>query len=183
MKKIRFATIWVAGCAGCHMSFLDTDEWLFDLAQYVDVVYSPALVDRKEYPENVDVCVVEGAIGNEEHLEFIHQVRKNTKLLISLGDCAVTSNVSGLRNKYGSAEPVLKRTYWELADLNPQSPYDDEGILPKLLDRVMPVHEVVPVDLFIPGCPPEAERIKAAIEPLLNNKLPVMEGREMIKFG
>ena len=183
MDKIRLATIWIAGCAGCHMSLLDMDEWLFELVKHVDIVFSPALADGKEYPENVDVCLVEGAVGNEEHLHFIQEVRKKTKLLISLGDCAVTCNVSGLRNKYGSAEPVLQRTYFELADINPQSPYDEAGILPKLLDRVMPVHEVVPVDLFIPGCPPEADRIIAAIEPLLASKKPLMEGREMIKFG
>ena len=183
MTKIRLATIWFAGCAGCHMSFLDTDEWLFELTKHADIVFSPALADAKKYPDNVDVCLIEGAIGNEEHLELIQEIRPKTKILASLGDCAVTSNVSGLRNKYGSAEPVLERTYFELADLNPQLPYDKEGVLPKLLDRVSPVHEIVPIDLFIPGCPPEADRIIAAIEPLLHNKQPVMEGREMIKFG
>jgi len=183
MTKIKLATIWFAGCAGCHMSFLDMDEWLFELARHVDIVFSPALADPKEYPEDVDVCLIEGAIGNEEHYELIQEIRQKTKIVASLGDCAVTSNVSGLRNKYGSAEPVLERTYFELADLQPQLPYDKEGVLPKLLDRVYPIHEVVPVDLFIPGCPPEADRIIAAIEPLLHNKQPVMQGRKMIKFG
>ena len=182
MDKIRLATVWLAGCSGCHMSFLDLDEWLFELAKYVNVVYSPVGCDLKEYPENVDVCLVEGAIANEENLELIHQVRAKTKLLISFGDCAVTANVPAMRNMLKGTDPVLKRCYLELGDNNQQLPRFP-GIVPELLDRVIPVHEVVKVDLFLPGCPPSADRIQAAIAPLLKGETPVMEGREMIKFG
>ena len=76
MSKIRFATVWLAGCSGCHMSFLDMDEFLIDLAQLVDVVFSPVASDLKEYPDNVDVCLVEGAIANEENLELALELRK-----------------------------------------------------------------------------------------------------------
>jgi NAD-reducing hydrogenase small subunit len=182
MDKVKFATVWLAGCSGCHMSFLDLDEWLIELAQHVEIVYSPVGSDIKEYPDNVDVCLVEGAVANEENLELIHQVRQRTKILISFGDCAVTANVPAMRNMLGSAEPVLKRAYLELGDRNPQLPHEP-GIVPELLDRVLPVHEVVPVDIYMPGCPPPAERIKATIEPLLKGEKPHMEGREMIKFG
>ena len=181
MDKVKLATVWLAGCSGCHMSFLDLDEWLFDLAAQVEVVYSP-IADVKDYPEGVDVCLVEGAIANEENLELIHKVRNRTKLLISFGDCAVTANVPGMRNMLGKAETVLKRTYLELGDITPQLPHEP-GIVPELLDRVQPVHEVVTVDIYMPGCPPDAHRIRAAIEPLLKGEKPVMEGREMIKFG
>ncbi len=68
MKKIKLATVWLAGCSGCHMSFLDLDEWLLDLAQKVEIVYSP-IADIKDYPDGVDICLVEGAIANEENLE------------------------------------------------------------------------------------------------------------------
>jgi NAD-reducing hydrogenase small subunit len=87
-----------------------------------------------------------------------------------------------MRNMLGSAEPVLTRGYLELGDITPQLP-NEPGIVPELLDRVSPVHEVVEVDLYLPGCPPSADRIKAAIAPLLKGEKPVMEGREMIKFG
>lgn len=182
MDKIRFATVWLAGCSGCHMSFLDLDEWLIELARQVDVVYSPVGCDLKEYPEQVDVCLVEGAIANEDNLELIHQVRSRTKILISFGDCAVTANVPAMRNMLGSADGVLKRGYLELADTGNQLPHEP-GIVPELTDRVIPVHEVVPVDIFMPGCPPSADRIKATLEPLLKGEMPQMEGREMIKFG
>lgn len=181
MDKVKFATIWLAGCSGCHMSFLDLDEWLLELVNHVEVVYTP-IADVKEFPEAVDVCLVEGAIANEENLELIHKVRERTKLLISFGDCAVTANVPGMRNMLGKAEAVLKRTYLELGDTTPQLPHAP-GIVPELLDRVQPVHEVVPVDIFMPGCPPDAHRIRATLEPLLRGEKPLMEGRDMIKFG
>lgn len=183
MDKIKFATVWLAGCSGCHMSFLDMDEFLIELAELVDVVYSPVGCDLKEYPEGVDVCLVEGAIANEDNLELIYQVRRRTKLLISFGDCAVTANVPAMRNMLrDGAKPVLERGYLELADENPHFP-NAPGIVPELLDRVLPVHEVVPIDIFMPGCPPSADRIRATIEPLLQGQQPVMAGREMIKFG
>ncbi|MDJ1169923.1 oxidoreductase [Roseofilum sp. BLCC_M154] len=182
MAKIRMATVWLAGCSGCHMSFLDLDEFLFDIAEKVDIVYSPVGSDIKEYPENVDVCLVEGAIANEENLELALKVRERTKMVISFGDCAVTANVPAMRNMLGGTEPVLKRCYLELGDTTPQLP-NEPGIVPVLLDQVRPLHEMVKVDLFIPGCPPPADRIKAAIAPLLEGKTPVMEGREMLKFG
>ncbi len=182
MAKIRFATAWLAGCSGCHMSFLDLDEWLIELAAQIEVVFSPVGSDLKDYPENVDVCLVEGGIANEENLELALKLRQRTKTVISFGDCAVTANVPAMRNMLGGAEPVLKRAYLELGDSTPQLPYAP-GIVPELLDKVQPLHSVIPVDIFMPGCPPSADRIRATLEPLLRGEQPVMAGREMIKFG
>ena len=180
--KIRLATVWLGGCAGCHMSFLDLDEFLIDLADAVELVYSP-VVDVKEFPENVDVCLIEGAICNEDNLELLHKVRARTKVLVSFGDCAVTANVPAMRNQFGlgNDESVLQRAYIENARHNPVLPKAD-GIVPALLKRVLPVHEVVHVEYFLPGCPPPADRIKALVGQLLSGVEPKLEGKQL-KFG
>ena len=141
------------------MSFLDLDEFLIDLVDLVDIVYSP-VVDMKDYPENVDVCLIEGAICNEDNLELLHKIRQRTKVLVSFGDCAVTANVPAIRNQLGlgNTESVLQRAYIESAQDNPSLPKAD-GIVPQLLERVMPVHEVVHVEHFLPGCPPSAANL------------------------
>jgi NAD-reducing hydrogenase small subunit len=180
MGRLRLATVWLGGCSGCHMSFLDLDEWLIDLAGLVDVVYTP-IADVKEYPEGVDVVLVEGAVANEEHLHFIRQVRERTKTVVSFGDCAVTGNVTSLRNPLGSARPVLERSYVELADVHPGVP-DEAGIVPRLLDRVEPVHRVVAVDVYMPGCPPPADRIRRTLEALIAGRPPHLVGGDL-KFG
>jgi len=180
MARLKFATVWLGGCSGCHMSFLDLDEWLFDLARVADVVYSP-VVDTKEYPEGVDVCLVEGAVANEDNLEMIHKIRQRTRVVVAFGDCAVTGNVTAMRNPLGGAEPVLKRAYLDPANLRPQVPREP-GVVPPLLDRVLPLHEAVPVDFFLPGCPPPAARIKAFLQELFAGKAPQLAGANL-KFG
>ena len=179
---LRLATIWLGGCSGCHMSFLDLDEFLIDLATKVELVYSP-VIDIKEYPENVDVCLIEGAVCNEDNLEMVHKVRARTKVLVSFGDCAVTANVPAIRNQLGltNAESVLQRAYIDCAQANPIVP-KEPGIVPPLLARVMPVHEVVHVNYFMPGCPPPADRIKAFLVQVLDGVAPKLEGRQL-KFG
>ena len=180
--KIRLATVWLGGCAGCHMSFLDLDEFLIDLADAVELVYSP-VVDVKHYPENVDLCLIEGAVCNHDNLEILHQIRARTKVLVAFGDCAVTGNVPAMRNHLGpgNTENVLQRAYVENAQNNPGVPQAD-GIVPQLLPRVLPVHEVVPIEHFLPGCPPPAARIKALVGQLLAGAEPKLEGIDL-KFG
>lgn len=165
-RRPRIATVWLGGCSGCHMSLLDLDEKLIDLAARVDLVYSP-LVDVKEYPADVDAVLVEGAVANEEQLHQIRKVRERTRILVSLGDCAVSGNVTALRNPLGSAGPALARTY--------------AAAVPALLDRVLPVHEVVPVDVYLPGCPPAPELIGQVLEDLLAGRAPDLAGK--LRFG
>ena len=167
MSRVKLATVWLDGCSGCHMSFLDMDERILDIADRVEVVYSP-LVDPKEFPADVDVTIVEGGVSSEEDLHKIRMVRSRTKLLVALGDCAVTSNVPGMRNTY-KVDEVLKRAYFENADLRQQVPSE---VIPKLLPRALPVHEVVPVDVFLPGCPPPADVIFGALVSLLDGTAP-----------
>jgi NAD-reducing hydrogenase small subunit len=149
------------------MSFLDMDEALIELSQKADLVYSPVM-DVKEFPENVDVCLVEGAVCNEDHLELLHKIRQRSRIVVSFGDCAVTGNVSAIRNQLGLAntENVLQRAYLEAAQFNGCIPCED-GVVPPLLQRVQPLHEAVHIDRFLPGCPPSAQSIKAMVIGLL----------------
>jgi NAD-reducing hydrogenase small subunit len=159
------------------MSFLDQDELLVDLARSIQLVYSP-IADVKVFPENVDVTLAEGAVTNEEQQSLLKEARRKTKILISLGDCAVTGNVTALRNAWKDSDnAVLRRAYIETAEINPQIPTD----VPKLLKKVHPLHEVVKVDYFIPGCPPPAGLINYVLTELLSGRIPNMEGRS--KYG
>lgn len=165
--RVRAATVWLDGCSGCHMSFLDLDERLIELTGRIDFVYTP-LVDVKEFPEGVDLTLVEGAVSSEEDLAKIRRIRRRTKMLISFGDCAVTGNVPSMRNQFG-VQPVLERAYVENVTLRPGAPTE---VVPKLLPRVRPVHEVVEVDLFLQGCPPPADAIYALLRGLLDGNMP-----------
>src|SRR5689334_12970500 len=113
-SKPRLSTVWLGGCSGCHMSILDLDERLIELAGRVEICASP-LTDYKDFPET-DITLVEGAVANQEHLEHIREVRRRTKILVSLGDCAVTGNVTALRNMF-SVEDVLDRAYRQTASV------------------------------------------------------------------
>ena len=157
MARPRVATVWLGGCSGGHMSFLDMDERLVELAGLVDLVFSP-IADVKVFPAGVDVTLVEGAVCNEEHLRFIREVRERSRLLVSFGDCAVAGNVTAFRNMLGTALPVLERAYQDPRLTNPGIP-EEPGIVPRLLDRVLPVHQVVKVDAYLPGCPPRPDLI------------------------
>ena len=175
MSKPRLATVWLDGCSGCHMSFLDMDERLLEIAERADIVYSP-LVDTKEYPADVDVCLVEGAVSSEDDLHKIRLVRERTKTLVSFGDCAVTANVPGMRNPIG-VRPLLERAYIENVTLNPRIPLD---VVPALLPTARPVHRVVNVDVFLPGCPPSADLIYRALVDLIEGRTPETTGA---RFG
>jgi NAD-reducing hydrogenase small subunit len=174
--KVRVATVWLDGCSGCHMSFLDIDHRLLDLADRIDLVYSP-LVDLKTFPDEVDVTLVEGAISSNEDLEKIKHVRQHTKLLVVMGDCAATGNVPSMRNTI-KVKDILDRAYLDEDLLNPGAPTQ---IVPTLLPQVRPVHTAVKVDVFIPGCPPHADTFYYAIAELLEGRMPDLS--TMTRFG
>jgi NAD-reducing hydrogenase small subunit len=162
MSKLKLATVWLDGCSGCHMSFLDLDERLLAIAELVDVVYSP-IVDTKEYPDEVDIALVEGAVASVDDEKKIQKIRAHTKLLVAMGDCAITGNVPAMRNPIGP-EAILERAYIENASAQQQIP---SVIVPKLLRVVRPIHEFVKVDVFLPGCPPSADTFHAALTALV----------------
>lgn len=177
--RLRLATAWLGGCSGCHMSFLDLDERLLALAPRVELAFSP-IADVKAFPAGVDVTLVEGAVCNEEHLEMARRVRAGSRLVVAFGDCAVTGNVTAIRNALGGALPVLQRAYHDLADVAPAIP-EAPGIVPRLLDRVLPLHQVIPVDLFLPGCPPHADLIHGVLVDVLEGRTPSLEGK--LRYG
>lgn len=176
MTRRKLATVWLDGCSGCHMSFLDIDEKLLALADDIELVYSP-LVDRKDFPEGVDITLVEGAVSSEADREKIRHIRSRTHTLVSMGDCAVTGNVPALRNSL-SVESVLRRAYLDPLLHDPQLPGD---AVPRLLPVVLPVHAVVNVDVYIPGCPPSASTILHVLTELLAGRSPDLNGKT--RFG
>jgi len=176
MTRPRLATIWLDGCSGCHMSFLDIDERILELAGRADLVYSP-LVDAKKYPDEVDIVLVEGSVSTDEDLEKLRLVRSRTKTLVSLGDCAVTGNVPAMRNPFGP-KAALEQSYVENTSGEGDVPTED---LPTLLETVRPLHEVVEVDVFVPGCPPPADAIWYVLTELLEGRAP--DPLTMTRFG
>lgn len=185
-RRLRIATAWLGGCSGCHMSFLDLDEVLFDVAEVAELVFGP-LTDVKEFPPDVDVTLVEGAVANEDNLELAKQVRANSRVVVSFGDCAVTGNVTSLRNDLGDPAELVRRVYVEHPDIRGAMPTE---VVPALLPTVEALHEVIPIDVYLPGCPPSAERIRTLLFRLLaslaaGEGIPPLDwrGREDLRFG
>ena len=176
MRRARLATVWLDGCSGCHMSVLDIDEAIIAIAKRIEVVYGP-LVDAQEFPKAVDVVLIEGAISSQEDLEKVRLIRQRSKLVIALGDCAVTGNVPAMRNQIVPRK-LLERIYIEGVQENPGIP--TEGV-PALLRHAIPVHEVVKVDLHVPGCPPPAAAIAFVLGELLDGRVPDLSSK--VKFG
>jgi NAD-reducing hydrogenase small subunit len=175
MSKVKLATIWLDGCSGCHMSLLDLDEGMLSLAQNADLVYSP-LVDAAEFPENVDVTLVEGAVSSQEDAARLRMVRARSRVVVALGDCATTGNVPAMRNVL-PVQRILQRVYLEGADFSPVIP--SVGV-PPLLPQARPAREFVKIDLHLPGCPPQPKAILAAIGELLQGRIPKPAE---VKFG
>ncbi len=176
MSKLKVATAWLDGCSGCHMSFLDMDEQILELAKIVDLVYSP-LVDTKEFPDNVDIALVEGAVASVDDEKKIKKIRDHSKTLVAMGDCGITGNVPAMRNPIGPAA-ILDRAYIENASAQQQIPC---VVVPKLLKLVRPIHDFVKVDVFLPGCPPSPGTFLAALTALVNGS--PLDVSALTRFG
>ena len=168
MSKIRIATTSLAGCFGCHMSFLDMDERLVGLLEYVEFDRSP-LTDIK-HCQPCDIGLVEGGLCNAENVHVLREFRQQCKILIAVGACAINGGVPAMRNHY-TVQECLEEAYLNGVGVdNPMIPSDPE--LPLLLSKVHPLHEVVRVDYYLPGCPPSGDAFFTILSDLLAGKEP-----------
>jgi len=176
MNKAKVATVWLDGCSGCHMSILDMDAAIISLARKIDLVYGP-LVDAQEFPEGVDVVLVEGAVSSQEDLNKLQKIRQRSHLLVSLGDCAVTGNVPAMRNSV-PVPKLLQRIYVDGAQEGKTIPSDR---VPPLLKQARPLREFVKVDFYLPGCPPPSKAIATFLTDVLEGRK--VEVGTKVKFG
>jgi NAD-reducing hydrogenase small subunit len=179
-NRKKLGTVWLGGCSGCHMSLLDIDERILDVAKLADIVKSP-IVDGKEFPE-VDIALVEGAVASDEHLREIKHIRKQSKILIAFGDCAVMTNVTGMRN-YFPLQDVIDTAYKNAISNDSEGEVPNHPALLKLSDKVTTLQEVVDVDFVIPGCPPDADTIFYVLFEYLNDRIPNLSEVKKLKYG
>ena len=179
MSKKTLATVWLGGCSGCHMSFLDMDERVLEIAKLAHIVKCP-VVDTKEFPE-CDVALVEGGICNDEQEDAIRLIRSRSKTLVSFGDCAVTSNILMVRMRF-SKEDCLQRSYVD-AESNVEGEVPSDPNLMRLIDRVAPLHDYVKVDYFMPGCPPSPDFIFYVLGEILADREPKLDLGGVVRYG
>jgi len=168
--KVRLATTSLAGCFGCHMSFLDIDERLFELAEIAEFDRSP-LTDIKHCGP-CDVALIEGGVCNADNVHVLRELRANAKILVAVGACAINGGLPALRNKL-DIEDILSRVYRDPITDEPCVPNSPE--LPLALDKVYPVNEVVRVDYSLPGCPPSGDAIWKFLTDLILGRMPRLE--------
>lgn len=180
MSKPVIATASLAGCFGCHMSILDIDDRILKLIELVDFDKSP-INDIKNFTRICDVGLIEGGCCNTENVEVLRSFRKNCKVLVALGECAVMGGLPAMRNGIPVRE-CLEEAYFHSPTVDPEDrviPNDED--LPVILDRVYPLHEVVKIDHFLPGCPPSADLIWEALTALLEGR-PLNITYDMLKY-
>ena len=173
MAKPKISSDWLCGCAGCHMSLLDIDERIIQVAELADIRSTPITDLKEPDEEGVDVGILEGGVNNTYNEEVALKFRKRCKLIVALGDCAVFGGVPAMRNFF-ELEDALRRAYVE-AESN-----DAEGMIPSdpelaQMTRVRALHEVIPVDIFVPGCPPDADTIFHVLAELAQGRKPVLD--------
>ncbi len=173
MAKPKISSDWMCGCAGCHMSLLDIDERIVTIAELTDIRATP-ITDLKE-PDatGVDVGVLEGGINNTSNEEVAHRMRKRCKILVALGDCAVFGGVPAMRNFF-TIEETLRRAYVEAESVDESGRIPDDPEL-AVMTKVRAVSEVVPVDVFVPGCPPNADVIYYVLSELAQGRKPELK--------
>jgi len=179
-QKPKLATAALAGCFGCHMSFLDIDERILQLIELVDFDRSP-VDDIKTFTHRCEFGIIEGGCANEENVRVLRDFRRNCDVLISVGDCATMGGIPAMRNRV-PLEECFDEAYQEgPSTYNPGNVRPDDPELPRLLNRVVPCHEVVEIDHHLPGCPPSADTLWTALVALITGQ-PLNLDYSLIKY-
>ncbi len=169
MSKPKLATTSLAGCFGCHMSVLDIDERILELVKLIDFDKSP-VDDIKEFTGQCAVGLIEGGCCNQENVEVLREFRENCDVLVALGDCATMGGIPAMRNGVPLQECMDEAYRNGPTVYNPSGQIPNDPELPLILDKVYPADEVVKIDVHLPGCPPPADAIWAAVVALLEGK-------------
>ena len=167
-NKLIVATAALCGCFGCHMSLLDIDERILELVKLVEFDRTP-LTDIKTVGK-CDIGLIEGGVANADNVEVLREFRNNCDVLVAVGACAVNGGVPAMRNQFDLKECLEEVYIHGIGVENPQIPNDPE--LPLLLDKVHPIHEIVKVDYYLPGCPPSADVFWKFLTDLLEGREP-----------
>ena len=183
----RLAEEWFAICGGCEVTILDIGEPLLDLLKRVEIVHMPVLMDHKLFGQTgeeavmeipaADVGLISGGIRNEEHKKLALEMRKKCKILIALGSCACFGGIPALANTF-STDELLEKVYRGSVTTEKNGlPHED---IPALTDRVYALHEFVPVDAYLPGCPTTPGAVAAALTALVEGKpLPALASKSV----
>jgi F420-non-reducing hydrogenase small subunit len=186
MGKLKFAIYWGAACGGCDVAVVDTHEKLLDIAAAADILFWPVAMDFKYHDveefadKSVDVCLFSGAVRNSENEHVAHLLRQKSNVMVAFGACAQLGGIPGLANEkrrqeildyvyHGSPSTVSQKgVYPQETTLVPEG----ELKLPKFYDTVMALDQVVDVDYYLPGCPPESARILEVVQAIVTGNLP-----------
>ena len=168
-RKLKLATVSLAGCFGCHMSLLDMDERLLELLERVELDRSP-LTDIKQIG-HCDIGLIEGGLCNAENVHVLREFRLHCKTLVAVGACAITGGLPAQRNHLDLGE-ILTQVYGVRPGLSAASRIPNDPELPLPLNHVHPIHEVVHVDYFLPGCPPSADAFWSFLNDLIAGRTP-----------
>jgi len=171
-RKLKVATVSLAGCFGCHTSFLDIDERLLELVQHIEFDRSP-LTDIKEVGR-CDIGLIEGGVCNSENVMVLRAFRAHCKTLVAMGACAINGGLPAERNRF-DVGLLLNEVYrGDRPGLSDDSVIPDDPELPLLLRQVRPIHAVVHVDYFLPGCPPSADAFWSFLNDLMAGRTPYL---------
>jgi F420-non-reducing hydrogenase small subunit len=186
MAKPKLALYWAAACGGCDVAVLDTNEKILDIANLVDIVFWPIAIDFKYHhvramaDKSIDLCLFNGAIRSTEQEEIAKLLRAKSKVLVAFGACACFGGIPALAN-FTSRDEIMQRVYLEApSNSNEQKTMpllktkvaEGELDLPELFDTVLTLEQVVPVEYFLPGCPPPVDLILKLVDLYATGKLP-----------